>query len=245
MIHSEEYIAGSKRNNVFDLLDKTIRVDDHFLRMRLHGEFADISNDIFFVTHDKKQGLSRIWMGYGKHNNSICNWGAVFTPEEHRGNGYCAKTLNFCFEYIDKMKDAPLALFCTAGSLELTNLYKKYGFTTAICGADRGPLYRPLGDSPKNFQEFYKQYYTKTDELLVADATFEWRNEIDCLLRFALIDAGETFGINGINDLWPIVLNEPQRAKVVLTKENKCVGWMVDGEAQVYPLYRNMKITNI
>lgn len=243
MIYTEKYIAGSKGNKVFDLIDEIILEEDRFLRMRLCGELIDVSNEIFFLTHNQKQGLCRIWMSYGKHKNAISNWGAVFTPEEHRGKGYCAKTLNYCFNDIDKMKDAPLALFCTAGTIELTNLYKKYNWIPAICGNDRGPLYRPVGNSPKTFQEFCKQYYTETDELLVTDATFEWRNEIDCLLRFVLMDSGERFGINGTTDIWPIILNEPQRAKIILTKENKCVGWMLDGKVQTYPLYRNIKIT--
>ncbi len=241
MLKTEKYIAGSEKNKAYEFLNKMILPDDHFLRMRLYGELTDVSNEIFFLTHDEEKGLSRIWMSYGKHKNAISNWGAVATPEEYRGKGYCAKTLEYCFDYVDSMQDSPLALFCTAGALWLTELYKKYGWTTAIKGTDRGPLYRPVGNSPKTFQEFCKQYYTETDELFVVDATFEWRNEIDCLLRFALIDIGEGFGINGINDIWPIILNEPERAKIILTKENKCVGWMIDGEMQLYPLYRNVK----
>ena len=58
------------------------------------------------------------------------------------------------------------------------------------------------------------------------------------------MDVGERFGINGTTDIWPIILNEPQRAKIILTKENKCVGWMLDGKSQIHPLYRNIKITN-
>ena len=246
MLTTEIYVAGSEKNKAYELLNGIILPDDRFLRMRLYGELADVSNDLFFLTHDEKKGLSRIWMGYGKHDNSVCNWGAVYTPEEHRGNGYCTNGLKYCFEYIDNMDEAPLALFCTAGTLELTNLYKKYGWTTAIKGRDKGPLYRPLGDSPESFQEFCKEYYTESDELYVIDATFEWRNEIDCLLRFALIDSGEAFGIKGNNDMWPILMNEPERVKIILTKENKCVGWMLDGESQLYPLYRNItKITKL
>lgn len=246
MIKTEKYIAGSDKNEVYHLLDSIILKDDRFLRKRLYGELTDVSNDLFFLAHNDKEGLSRIWMGYGKHENAVSNWGAVFTPEEHRGKGYCAKVLKYCFEELDSMKNPPAALLCTAGTLELTDMYKKYGFTTALRGKDRGPLYRPLGNSPKTFREFYEEYYTETDELFVVDADFGWRNEIDCLLRFALIDIGEYFGLKGINDLWPVIMDEPERAKIILTKENKCAGWMIDGEMQLYPIYRKIeKITNV
>lgn len=241
MLKTEVYIAGDEKNKAYEFLNEMILPDDRFLHMRLQGELTDVTNELFFLTHDEEKGLSRIWMSYGKHKNAISNWGAVATPEEFRGKGYCAKTLEYCFDYVDNMPNAPLALFCTAGTLELTNLYKKYGFVTAISGRDRGPLYRPVGNSPKTFQEFCKQYYDETDELYITDATFQWRNEIDCLLRFALIDMGESLNIKGVSDIWPIILNEPERAKVIHTKEKKCVGWMLDGEIQLHPLYRNIK----
>lgn len=245
MIKTEKYIAGSEKNEVYHLLDSIIFKDDRFLRKRLCGELINVSNDFFFLAHNDTEGLSRIWMGYGKHANAVSNWGAVFTPEKHRGKGYCSEILKYCFEELENMNDAPTALFCTAGTLKLANLYKKYGFTTAINGRDCGPLYRPMGNSPKTFREFCRKYYTETEELFVVNADFDWRNEIDCLLRFALKDIGENFGIKGINDLWSIIMDEPERAKIILTKENKCAGWMIDDEMQLYPIYRQVeKITN-
>ena len=243
MVMTDSYVVGSEKGRVFDLLKEMIAPDDRFLLMRLFGEINDVSNDIFFLTHNGGNGLCRIWMSYPKHENAVSNWGAVFTPEEHRGNGYCAQTLRYCMDYIDHMPNAPLALFCTA-SIALTKVYKRYGFVTAIRGRDGGPLYRPLGNSPKTFQEFCEQYYTETDELHTVNATFAWRNEIDCLLRFALIDLGEAFGINGVNDIWPIILDKPERVKIILTREKRCVGWMLDGETQIHPKYRGIKIKN-
>lgn len=248
MIKSEKFIVGSEKNIVYQSLYEMISQEtifDKYLHLRLSGTFADVCNDMFFLTHEDGKGLSRIWMCYGKHEKSVSNWGAVFTPEEFRGKGYCAKTLEYCFQEIDSLKNPPLALFCTGGTLELATLYRKYGFVPALKGTDRGPLYRPNGNSPKTFQEFCNEYYTETDELFIVDADFGWRNEIDCLLRFALWDLGENFGIKDVNDLWVLLMEDPKRAKIVLTKENRCVGWMVDDIMQLYPKYRNVKkITN-
>ena len=101
---------------------------------------------------------------------------------------------------------------------------------------------RDLSDAEK--EKLDQILNTETDELHTVNATFAWRNEIDCLLRFALIDLGEAFGINGVNDIWPIILDKPERVKIILTREKRCVGWMLDGETQIHPKYRGIKIKN-
>ena len=138
------------------------------------------------------------------------------------------------------MQTPPPALFCTAAGMAV--VYGKYGFVPALKGATYGPMYRPCGDSPKSFAEFCENYYTKSDELRAIDAHFGWRNEIDCLLKFALLDAGEEFGICGIGSLGELLRLEPHRAKIILTEEDKCVGWSVDGVVQLHPKYRGIEI---
>lgn len=242
MIKSEKYVVGTERGEAYNALYAMTPKSDEYMHLRLSGALSDVCTDIYFVTHEDGKAYSRIWMGYGKHNGAVANWGAVYTPDEYRGKGYCGMTLDFCFDELEKMKDPPSALFCSAGSI--ATVYKRYGFVPAIKGTDQGPLYRPLGDSPKTFTEFCEQYYTETDELIVVDADFGRRNEIDCLLRFALIDAGESFGICGENDLYVLLMKQLGRAKIVLTKEGKTVGWSVDGVMQLHPKYRDVdKIT--
>jgi hypothetical protein len=239
MIKSESYTVGSSENTAYKILYEMIPQDDVYMHLRLSGALTEVCKDIYFVTHEDGKGISRVWMCYGNHENAVANWGAVFTEKEYRGKGYCAKNLDYCFEQIEAMKNQPLALFCTAG--DVTALYRRYGFVPAIMGTEQGPLYRPCAGSPKTFQEFCENYYTPTDELFVVDADFGWRNEIDCLLRFALLDMGEEFGINGINDLYLLLMKDPKRARIVLTKENKCVGWVVDDIMQLHPAYRDIK----
>lgn len=239
MIKSEMYVVGSEKNAVYNTLYEMIPQNDTYMHMRLSGALSDVCKDIYFVTHEDGKGISRLWMGYGHHKGAVANWGAVFTEEKYRGKGYCAKNLDYCFEQIDAMSDPPPALFCTAGSV--TALYKRYGFVPAIRGTEQGPLYRPCGRSPKTFLEFCEGYYTDTDELRVVNADFGWRNEIDCLLRFALLDCGEEFGIGNVRDLYLLLMEDPQRAGVVLTSENRCVGWTVDGVIQLHPKYRSIK----
>ncbi len=240
MIKSEKYIVGSEKNAVYKSLYEMIPQDDKYMHLRLSGALTELCTDIYFLTHEDGKGLSRVWMCYGNHKNAVSNWGAVYTEEECRGKGYCAKTLDYCFEVVDALQNPPTALFCTAG--DVTALYRRYGFVPAIKGKSQGPLYRPCANSPKTFVEFCESYYTKTDELFVIDADFGWRNEVDCLLKFALLDMGEKFGIKDVDELRVLLMEDPKRAKVILTKENKCAGWMVDGVMQLHPMYRNVKI---
>ena len=239
MVKCDKYVVGGEKNRVYEILAPS--PTDAYMEMRFKGEIVDVCTDIFFLTHDDENLLSHIWMCYGKHENSVSNWGAVFTPEEFRGKGYCAKTLEYCFKEIDALENGPTALLCTAGSDRLAKLYAKYGFVPALRSASCGPLYRPVGNNSKNFQDFCKNYYTETDKLFAVKADFGWRNEIDCLLKFALLDIGELISIKGFNNLATLLLKEPERTKVILTKDNKCVGWMVDNEVQLPPLYRDIK----
>lgn len=238
MVECGKYMVDGKGGPIYQSLYDMIPQDDIFLQYRLQGNLLDVSNETFFLAHENGKGLSRIWMSYGKQENAVSNWGAVYTQEEARGRGICRLLLDYCFDEIDKMENPPSALFCTAG--DIARVYKRYGFVPAIKGADQGPLYRPMGDSPATFQEFCEKYYTPADELYIVPGTFGWRNEIDCLLRFALVDMGKNLEINGITNFWPIVLYEPERGKVLLTKDNKCVGWMVDDTMQLHPAYAHV-----
>ena len=65
-------------------------------------------------------------------------------------------------EEISKLKNPPLALFCTAGKPHLAKMYAKYGFVPALKNTTYGALYCPLKNSPDNFQDFCKNYYTRS-----------------------------------------------------------------------------------
>lgn len=243
MLKLEKYVVGSGKTEAFNALKRTIPLEDKYMHYRLEGNVSNECEDIYFVAHDNNIALSRLWMCYPKHDNAIANWGAFFTLEEHRGKGIGGKVLDFCFDEIIKLKNPPLALFCTAGKPELAKLYSKYGFVPALKNTTYGALYCPINNSPKTFQEFYKSYYTPTKHLKAINATFEWRNEIDCLLNFAMQDLGLSYAIDNQANLYEILLNSPQRnVKVILTDDNKCVGWMLDGKKKVYPLYEDIEI---
>ena len=151
--------------------------------------------------------------------------------------------LDFCFETLAGEKKLPLGLFCTAGKVGLAKLYARYGFTTAIHDTDCGPLYNPLRVSPASFREFCATYYTPTQSLRAERATFRYRNEVDCLLKFALLDRDLDYCIGGEGDLNMILLDAPERdARVILTDGGKCVGWMLEGEICLHPAYEGEKI---
>jgi len=238
MVEFGTYAVDGKGGAIYESLYEMIPKEDVFLQYRLQGNLLDVTNEYFFLAHEGGKGLCRIWMSCGKRENAVGNWGAVYTQEEARGRGLCGRLLDYCFEEIDRIPDPPKALFCTAG--EITRVYRRYGFVPALKGAEIGPLYRPMAGSPATFQEFCEQYFTPADELFIVPGDFGWRNEVDCLLRFALTDMGIEYGIRGITDFWRVVLYEPERGKVLVTGDGKCAGWMVDGEMQLHPAYRNV-----
>ena len=163
MIHCGTYIVSRERDEIHRLLYEMIPKDDIYMHYRLGGTLLDVCTDVYFLAHEHGEGLSRVWMYWGKHAGAVSNWGAVFTKEEHRGRGLCRIVLGR-------------------------------------------------------------------------------RNEIDCLLRFALVDRGIPFGIGEERDLYPILMKSPERAKVLLTPDGKTVGWMLDGKAQVHPTYEKAQI---
>ena len=243
MLKFEKYVVGSGETEGYKALKATIPEDDVYMHYRLDGNCLKDCEDIYFVAHEDGKALCRIWMCYPRHKNAISNWGAVYTLEECRGRGICNKTLEFCMQELEKLEKGPAGLFCTAGKQWLTDMYAKFGFVTAIHDTTCGPLYHPLKDSPKTFKEFCENYYTPAKSLRTVKATWEWRNEIDCLLNFAMRDNGLDYAINGTRDLYAFLLNGTDKdISVILTDEDKCVGWMIDGEYTVYPLYKDMKI---
>lgn len=241
MIKIEKYVVGSGENELYKMLKNNIPQEDVYMNCRLDGKFLDVCEDIYFVAHENGVILSRLWMCYPKHSNAVSNWGAFHTLEEHRGKGIGSKVLDFCFSEIAKLDNPPIGLFCTAGKPWLAKMYGKYGFVPALKNTSYGALYCPIKKSPETFQDLCKSYYTPAKELRAVKATFEWRNEIDCLLNFAMQDLGQSYAINGECNLYNILISTPQRdAKVILTEDNKCVGWMLDGQIKVYPLYEDL-----
>lgn len=235
------YHVGSEPTDAYYALDDMIPQSNRYLRGKLEGKHAPHLKEFFFVLHENGKAFSRIWMGMPLHENAVANWGDVYTREECQGLGYCSKTLAFCMDHIKKMPNPPMGLFCTCGRPWIANMYKKHGFVPALRGAENGPLYCPLGDSPKTFQDLCDYYYAPTKSLRTCKATWEWRNEIDCLLNFVFQDMGENYEINGSGSLADLLTAESQRdIRVILTEEDRCVGWMIDGVAQIHPNYQSM-----
>jgi hypothetical protein len=132
--------------------------------------------------------------------------------------------------------------------IKLSSKYRFKPVNQCFCIVDYQPdgmsanIWYQYRNSPKSFAEFCESYYTKTDELRAIDAHFGWRNEIDCLLKFALWNMGEEFGILGVGALYELLMADASRANIILTKEDKCVGWSIDGVLQLHPKYRGIEI---
>ncbi len=217
------------------------------MRYRIDGKAASECNDIYYLCTDEDNNLvSRLWMGWGKHGGAVGNWGNFLTEPEYRGQGIGRKMLDFWFSDIMTRQGLPKALFCTVGSERLAKLYEPYGFRPAIKGTAFGPLYCPLGESPDRFEEFCSGYYKPAKALVFKRATLEWRHEIDCLLKFAMLDAGLDYLPEGMVSLEASLLeNGGKDVEIIFTDINIPVGLAhlrQDGkrDISIHPLYLHL-----
>ena len=217
------------------------------MEYRLHGNAQDECTDVYFAAHEDDKMLSRLWYGWGKHKNAIGNFGNFLTCAEVRGKGIGGMLLKTWWDDFNSRDDLPLGFFCSAATPELVALYAKFGFRLAIKNTETGALYKPVNDSPEDFEDFCKMYYTPAETLCAKDATVEYRHEIDCLLRFALRAEGVTLGFDGVDSLEAVLMGlTTVKAKILFTEENKVAGWAVsDGDKwqiQSYPIYKNSTV---
>lgn len=211
------------------------------IRLRLSGALRETCNDTYYVAYEDQTCLSRLWNGWGNHRDAIGNFGNFYTAEAYRGRGIGRQMLEYWFADIHTREDLPLGLFCTAGE-RAAKLYKPYGFTTVLPGEAAGPLYLPLGDSPSDFGEFCESYYLPTGVLIRKKASFEWRHEIDCLLKFDCTRRGLPFGIGKFALMEEALLRDPEKTELVFTEEGRCVGWGYDGVYQIHPNYDRISL---
>ncbi len=247
----ERYFPEEGETKAFFALEKMMKdysVGTSFadmIRYRLAGKAVSECSDTYYIAREGEEPLCRIWMGWGKHDFSVGNWGNFFTEDQARGRGIGKKVLSAWFEDLTHRKEKPLALFCSAATEELTLLYSRYGWRCTIDGEKKGHLYLPLGSSPEKFSDFCKEYYTPTSRLIRKKASVGYRHEIDCLLKFALKIEGISFGIDGVKSIEEILMYSPGRGSMLFTEEGKCVGWSLDGKDQVYPMYESLPVSDM
>ena len=211
------------------------------MRARISGALAGECADTYFVALDGDDCVSRLWYGWGTHESAIGNFGNFLTLEEYRGQGIGTRLLEMWYADLQSRSDLPLALFCTSAP-KAALMYEKYGMRPIAQDAAYGPSYMPLGKSPARFADFCDQFYQPSSYLISRPASFAYRHEIDCLLKFALSVRGESLGIGEIPSAEHAILYAPDRAQMLFTERGTCVGWSVDGQAQAHPAYRNLKI---
>ena len=243
----EKFLAGEKTGEAYKALKKMLdgyKPNETFsdmMRYRISGKASLECNDVYYVAHEDGKALCRHWMGWGKHKDSVGNWGNFFTDEQYRGQGVGGRVLKFWHEDFKNTDNLPLCFMCSA-TASLAKYYSRYGFVIALDGADAGPLYMPVGNSPKTFREFTKLYYKPSETLVHKKASVGYRHEIDCLLRFAFMNDKIPFGIGETESMERALLHYPERTGMLFSEDGHCVGWSVDGVLQMYPLYENCKI---
>ena len=211
------------------------------MKRRIMGEYKDICTDNYYIAYNDEKCLTRLWTGWGKHKDSIGNFGHFLTLPECRGMGLGRETLKMWIKDTKERPDAPLAFFCSAAP-KIADIYRPYGFREILPEAYGGFLYMPLGDSPETFKEFCDKYYQPSDTLVHKKATLEYRHEVDCLLKFALSLEGIGYNIGKIAFVEAALVNCPEKVGMFFSQDGHCVGWSFDGENKIHPLYNNSKI---
>lgn len=211
------------------------------MRARVAGTLVKECTDTYFVALDGDDCVSRLWYGWGTHADAVGNFGNFLTREQYRGQGIGTRLLEDWYADLQARNDLPLALFCTSAP-NAARMYEVFGMRPIAQDAAYGPSYMPLGSSPVCFSDFCEDYYHPSSCLISHPATFAYRHEIDCLLKFALLMRGESLGIGEIPSAEHAILYAPDCAQMLFTERGRCVGWSVNGQIQVYPAYKNLKV---
>ena len=252
-IKIETYTPGQNEPLSAKLLADNIKDLDigvpyaEMLRNRVAGGAKEVCTDNYYIALANDDFAARLWTGWGNHKNAVANFGHFNTLETLRGKGIGRRVMDFWKSDIDSLSNPPLAIFCTAAKMHHDNLYSPYGFRWANGECAVGPLYMPLGNSPETFSEFCEVYYSDTENITMRPATVDWRHEIDCLLKFALLLYGEKLALGEITTLEErLVKDNAKDMYLLFSDDEKVVGWAhKNGEkfdVQLYPKYRNIKI---
>ena len=247
-IRIDKLICGNEQTEAQAALADMLREENlgvsyaDMMRYRVGNYAAKLCLDTYYVAHGEGKAYSRLWNGWGRHAGAIGNFGNFVTLEELRGQGLGHRMLEVWHSDLSSRADLPLCFLCM-GEKRAAKLYFPYGFRTIEKNAAWGPLYMPLGDSPEDFREFCEGYYQPSDTLIRRKATVEWRHEIDCLLKYSLWSIGMDHMING-KIMEQALLYSPDAAELLFTEDGKCVGWMLDGEVMVHPIYQKSEIVS-
>ncbi len=248
----QKFTPGENQISGYDALLEMCKIPMHpeenpnmpysdIIKRRILGEFADVCCDNYYVAYNQDTCLSRLWTGWGKHTDSVGNFGHFLTLPECRGMGLGRQVLKLWFNDVTTRADKPLALFCSAVP-NIAEIYRPYGFREITPNEKGGPLYMPLGNSPETFAEFCEMYYMPSETLIHKKANFGYRHEIDCLLRFAFKLADVPFVIEGAPSFETAFVNYPERLGMFFSEDGHCVGWSFDDKAIIHPLYQNATI---
>ena len=118
----EKCFVGQHRNAAYNALLNMVgdelpnEAHTQIIRRRLQGEFLNICTDNYYVAYEGDKCYSRLWTGWGKHKDSVGNFGHFLTLPEKRGQGIGREILKIWTSDIKGRSDVPLALFCTANN---------------------------------------------------------------------------------------------------------------------------------
>ena len=245
----DRFICGDDESEAQRTLTKMLENENigvsyaDMMRYRVSNRAKGECIDTYYVAHDGENAYSRLWNCWGRHNDAIGNFGNFVTVETLRGQGLGHRMLEFWFDDITSRNDLPLCFLCM-GDKRAAKLYFPYGFTSIEKGAEWGPLFAPLGDSPKDFRDFCAEYYRPSKLLFRAPATIEWRHEIDCLLKYSLWSTGDDYRIAG-KTLEEALLYYPNRAELIFSENSRPIGWILDGESRIHPTYASSEIVTL
>ena len=89
----ERFLCGDPQTNASAALSQwlaTVETDRSYLPMmqyRIAGHAAEECTDVYFIATEEDRAVSRLWHGWGKHENAIGNFGNFMTREDLQGQG--------------------------------------------------------------------------------------------------------------------------------------------------------------
>ena len=131
-LYFDVYVPGYNKPESADALANALADLDQgkpyadMMRLRASGGAADECLDVYYLCRDGQGRLvSRLWMGWGRHDGAVGNWGNFFTEPDFRGQGIGSEILLKCMDESPN----PLYLYVFSGNIRAISFYEKFGFS--------------------------------------------------------------------------------------------------------------------
>lgn len=193
---------------------------------RLDGKYAEEGVDRYFLAVIDGKIAGALWYGYGRQNDSVANFGHVYTDPEFRGLGITPILLQYFKE--DFLFSPVLAAFCTCSTEWIAKMYCAIGFVGIVPGTTAGRLMLPNGLASTDFEAFSSAYFHRDGPIEARLGLMTYRHVIDCLGAFNGRFSQRCFILSTVVDYQQAVFCKEDGCGQLLTwcdGRDHCFGW--------------------